>query len=103
MPPTGSLRGPLMGKRGDSGESLMKIPEAVLKREQNFGTPGDTGSYGISNIKEEAILHHCIQIKVILNLGRNSPQCGNSLFLAIPRYAQEQCNQRDHAAAWKQD
>lgn len=60
------------------------------KKEQNFGTLGDTGSSVISDFKEEAVLHCFTQIKVILNLGRNSPQCGNSLFLTISRYAQKQ-------------
>lgn len=77
MPPAGSLQRLLMGKRGDS-EYLMKLPEAS-KKEQNFGTPGDTGFSVISNIKEEAVLHHFTQIKVIADLGTNSPRCRNSL------------------------
>lgn len=81
----------VMGKSGDS--DLMKL--LAPQKDQNFGTPNDTHSALTGDIKEEAVLCHFTQIKVILIWVEILLSAG----ILSSHYAPKHCKQWDHAAA----
>lgn len=81
--------------RGKSGDSVYLMKLLAYKKDLNFGTPADTESALTVDIKEEAVLHHFTQIKVILIWVEILLSAG----ILSSHYAPKPCKQWDHAAA----
>lgn len=81
-----------MGRSRDS-EYLMKL--SASKKDQNFGTPGDTESALTGDTEEKAVLHYFTEIKGILIWVEILLSAG----ILSSHYAPKRCKQWDHAAA----